>query len=210
MTDIRLLVFARAPEEGSIKTRLIPALGKAGAAALYRHLLENQLRQVAGDLHIELWCTPDTGHPHFAAVAARHGLTLHAQRGETLGERMHHALADALQRSDGALLIGSDLPTMDHAVLQDARDALQHNDVVLVPAEDGGYGLIGLRQADSLLFEDIPWGTAQVLEATRARLRRRNVRWAELPPVWDVDRPEDLLRLRRLPGWDAVLDGLVK
>jgi hypothetical protein len=107
-------------------------------------------------------------------------------------------------------LIGSDLPTLDHAVLQDARDALQHNDVVLVPAEDGGYGLIGLRQADSLLFEDIPWGTAQVLEATRARLRRRNMRWAELPPVWDVDRPEDLLRLRRLPGWDALLDGLVK
>lgn len=210
MTDVRLLVFARAPVAGAVKTRLIPALGMEGAATLHRHLLEHQLRQIGGELRVELWCTPDTLHPFFAAMAAHHGVTLHTQRGDTLGERMHHALSDALQRSDGALLIGSDLPTMDRSVLQDAHDALRRNDVVLAPTEDGGYGLIGLHQADRLLFEDIPWSTAQVMDATRARLRQRNARWAELPPVWDVDRPEDLLRLRRLPGWDTLLDGLVK
>lgn len=210
MTHTRLLVFTRAPVVGVTKTRLIPALGSEGAAALQRQLLEHQLEQVAGELNIELWCTPDIHHPFFAAMAARHHITLHAQHGDSLGDRMHHALTDALQRSDSVLLIGSDLPTVNRAMLQDAHDALRHNDVVLIPTEDGGYGLIGLNQADHLLFEDIPWSTGQVLEATRARLRRRNARWAELPPVWDVDRPEDLPRLRSLPGWDTVLDGLVK
>ncbi len=208
--DTRLLVFARAPVAGAAKTRLIPALGSAGAAALHRHLVEHQLRQAAGTLTVELWCAPDTSHPFFSTLAQRHDITLHRQCGDGLGERMHHALGDALQRSDGALLIGSDLPTIDQTLLTMACRALQHDAVVLLPTDDGGYGLIGVRRVDDWLFEDIPWGTDQVLAATRARLQRHGVHWTELPPAWDVDRPEDLPRLRQLPGWDRIVDELLK
>jgi hypothetical protein len=210
MSEIRLLVFARAPVAGSVKTRLIPALGDDGAAALHRHLLAHQLQQTRGAMPIELWCTPDSCDPFFQALAEQHGASLHTQQGGDLGERMHHALADALHRSDGAVLIGSDIPLIDAAVLHAARGALRQNAAVLLPTDDGGYGLIGLRRADHRLFDGVAWGTPQVMEATRARLRLCKVHWAELPTLWDVDRPDDLARLRRLPGWDSLVAELLK
>ncbi|MBU0498606.1 MAG: TIGR04283 family arsenosugar biosynthesis glycosyltransferase [Gammaproteobacteria bacterium] len=193
-TTKRLLVFAKAPEPGRVKTRLIPALGGEGAARLHHRLLERTLAEATGlpDVETELW-SPDPGHPVIVELAAAQGAGVREQRGRDLGERMGHALARGLAGASRAVLIGSDCPNMDRAYLMQAFAALEEAPVVLGPALDGGYVLIGLREAcPPGLFRDIPWGSAQVLEISRARLRESGLAWIELPPQRDLDRPEDL------------------
>ena len=104
----------------------------------------------------------------------------------------------ALRRHPGAILIGSDCPALRPADLRAAARALRGNaDAVLSPAEDGGYALIGVRRAARGLFQGVEWGSARVLAQTRLRLKRLRWRWRELRTVWDVDRPEDVARLRK-------------
>jgi hypothetical protein len=193
----RLLVFARAPVPGLVKTRLIPALGAAAAAALYGRLLERTLATacVVAPGQVELWCTPDTGAPAFAAAAERWGVSLHPQPPGDLGVRMHTALAAALDRGARALLVGCDCPALTADDLEQAFAALDADDVVLGPAADGGYVLVGARRLSPLLFMGIDWGGPRVLRQTRARLVALGWRWHELRTLWDVDRPEDLARL---------------
>ena len=195
-----ILVFAKAPVAGEVKTRLIPALGAEGAAVLYRRLSEVALHAAcaAAPGSVELWCAPDAAHPAFAAMAEQHAVMLHVQVGADLGERMANAIADALTRSECALLIGSDIAVMNAAILGDALVRLQDDaDVVVVPAEDGGYVLIGLRRAAPELFRDMVWSSPNVMAATRQRARMANLRLFELPALWDVDNPSELQRLRR-------------
>ncbi len=196
------MIFAKAPTPGRVKTRLIPALGESGAAELQRRLIERTLRvAVAAGLGApELWCAPDPDDPFFAACAKRYGISLRAQGEGDLGMRMARALESALADGSPGLLIGCDCPALTSAYLREAAAALAGgNDAVFGPAEDGGYVLIGLaRSQRAELFEDIAWGTASVMQETRTRLARGNWRWRELPLLWDVDRPEDLRRLRQL------------
>jgi hypothetical protein len=198
----RIMVFAKAPAPGEVKTRLIPALGAAGAARLQQQLIERTLRTAAaaGLGTPELWCTPGPQDPFFAACAERHSVGLQAQREGDLGMRMAHALDSALAAGSAALLIGCDCPALTPAVLRDAAAALAGgNDAVFGPAEDGGYVLVGLARGPAApLFEGVAWGTATVMQETRVRLAGGRWRWRELTPLWDVDRPEDLERLARL------------
>ncbi len=200
--NCRIMIFAKAPTPGAVKTRLIPALGENGAAALQRQLIARTLRTAvaAGLGTLELWCAPGPGDPFFAACAKRHGLGLQAQGEGNLGMRMARALESALAAGSPGLLIGCDCPALTPAYLREAAAALAGgNDAVLGPAEDGGYVLIGLARSPAVqLFEDIAWGTATVMQETRTRLARGHWRWRELAPLWDVDRPEDLWRLRQL------------
>jgi rSAM/selenodomain-associated transferase 1 len=196
----RVIVFARAPRPGKAKTRLIPALGKAGAAALHRRLVMHSLDAAtsAGLGPVELWCTPDTSHPFFRECRRRLGVGLHAQGEGDLGARMLRAFESALARSQGAILVGSDIPTLSAPYLRDADQALARgDDAVIGPAGDGGYVLIGLSRCDPELFRDIPWGGPEVLAETRKRIAALSWRSSELPILWDVDRPKDL---ERLPG----------
>jgi uncharacterized protein len=197
-TVCRVVVFARAPTPGEAKTRLIPALGRAGAAALHRRLVRHSLR-AAADARIgpvELWCTPDTTDPFFRECERSFGVSLHAQGGGDLGARMQRALESALARSRHAILAGSDVPALSAQYFRDADQALvQGDDVVIGPAEDGGYVLIGLSRCDPELFRGIPWGGSQALAETRRRIAALGWRVIELPALWDVDRPEDLERL---------------
>ena len=198
--DTAILVFARAPVAGATKTRLIPLLGAAGAAALHARLVTHALStaRTAAPARLELWCAPDAAHPFLQSAAAAHGATLHVQQGDTLGDRMAHAIADALQRSTYALCIGTDCPELQAQHLHNAAAALNHgNDAVFVPTEDGGYALVGLAFAQRQLFYNMDWGGPQVMAQTRTRLRGFNLRWQELDTLWDVDRPEDVLRLQR-------------
>jgi len=204
-----ILVFARAPVPGRTKTRLIPALGEEGAArlhgALVRHALEVAAR--AAPQRLELWGAGEDPQGQLATLAAENGAELYWQPAGDLGARMRGALDAAVTRHGAALVIGSDCPWLDAGALREAQTALDHNDAVLGPADDGGYVLIGMRRVDAALFEEIPWGTDRVLEITRARLVSLNWRWHELPARSDVDRPSDLARLRELGApWSALAE----
>lgn len=193
-----LIVFAKAPAAGLAKTRLIPALGSAGAAALAEQLLEHAMRSAAAARfdHLELCVTPDAGHPVFRRLAAgQDRLALSPQGEGDLGARMDRALTRALETHDAAILIGTDAPALDGRRLADAREALVGNDAVFVPALDGGYALVGLARPTPSLFSGIAWSTAQVMAQTRGRAKAAGLRWLELEPVADIDEPEDLVHL---------------
>jgi rSAM/selenodomain-associated transferase 1 len=198
----RIMVFAKAPTPGEVKTRLVPALGEAAAAQLHRQLVERTLfTALAARLGpVELWCAPGTNDAFFAACARQHGVSLRAQGEGDVGMRMGRALELALVDGSPALLIGSDCPALTAEYLREAAAALAGgNDAVVGPAEDGGYVLVGLARSPSVqLFENIAWGTAAVMQQTRARLARLDWRWRELATLWDLDRPEDLPRLHQL------------
>ncbi len=196
--NCRIAVFARAPEPGKVKTRLIPALGAEGAAALHRRLVRHSLRaaQEAELGPVELWCAPDARHAFFLECARDFGASLHSQGDGDLGERMRRAVEAALSRAARVILVGSDIPALSSRYVRDAERALRDNhDAVIGPAEDGGYVLIGLARSDAELFRGIPWGGPEVLKETRLRIAALGWRGLELPALWDADRPEDLERL---------------
>lgn len=202
----RILVFAKTPVPGRVKSRLWPAFGARGAAGVYRRLLAHTLATaVSADLGpVELWLAPGRGHPGTTALARRHGASVRAQPPGDLGRRMHRALRDAVGRGAPALLIGGDCAALTREDLRAAARALaEGSDVVLVPAEDGGYVLIGARRAPAWLFQGVSWSTPAVMAQTRLRLRRLGLRWRALPRSWDVDRPADLRRLRLRRGIDV-------
>ena len=207
-TDASVLIFARAPVAGNVKTRLIPLLGEDGAAALYRTLVERALSVARGSAvgPVELWCTPTTDDDFFLSCSDRFDVVLHPQGDGDLGARMLNAFEDALTRSRHVLLTGSDCPSLTPSDLRAAARALREgHDAAFGPAEDGGYVLVGLSQAMPALFDAITWGTATVMEETRQRLRNLGWHWHELPKHWDVDRPQDYQRLAR-EGLLSVLD----
>lgn len=194
------MVFAKAPVAGAAKTRLIPLLGAEGAALLHGRLIHRALataRAAAPD-ELALWCAPDSAHPLLQSAARQYAAKLCVQNGTDLGARMDHALSITLQTASHVICIGADCPALSARDLQEAAAALQSgNDAVFVPAEDGGYALIGLSQPLPQLFKDISWGESTVMAQTRDRLREYGLRWHELKTLWDVDRPEDYQRLLR-------------
>jgi hypothetical protein len=195
-----LIVFARAPEPGRVKTRLAPLLGEAGAARLHARLVEQTLKTaLASEIGgVDLYCSPGVKNGFFRKNKKRFGVGLRAQGRGDLGERMYRAFKSALRSSPYVVLIGSDCPVLRPADLRAAVRALREGaDAVLLPAEDGGYALIGLRRLSRRLFDGIAWSTPQVLAQTRRGLRRLGWRWQELRTVWDVDRPEDVARLKK-------------
>lgn len=195
-----IMVFAKAPIAGTAKTRLIPLLGAEGAAALHGRLIERALATAgaAAADRLTLWCAPDAAHPLLQSAARRYGAALQIQCGADLGARMAQAFATTLREAGYAICIGADCPLLTVQHLRDAVAALRAgNDAVFVPAEDGGYALIGLALAAPQLFAGINWGSATVMAQTRERLRENNLRWHELKTLWDVDRPEDYLRLQQ-------------
>jgi rSAM/selenodomain-associated transferase 1 len=199
--SMAIAVFSKAPRAGEAKTRLIPALGAAGAARLQRRLCLRTLDLAcrAANGRVTLWAAPDHRQRFFRAVQAQHGIELRSQAGSDLGERMANAF---VAHAGPLLLIGSDCPALTAAHLAAAATALHDgHDAVFIPAEDGGYVLVGLRRPQPRLFEGIAWGSDQVMAQTRERLMALGLRWLEPATLWDVDRPEDLLRLTGLEGF---------
>lgn len=191
-------VVAKAPVPGLTKTRLIPLLGAAGAARAQRGFALQTLATVraASTGPLTLWCAPDTGHRFFRALHQRHGVVCRPQPAGHLGQRMAAAMAAhfVAQPAMPWLVVGTDCPALTPAHLQQAADALQTHDAVLIPAEDGGYVLLGLRRPLAGVFERIDWSTQRVLAQTRERFREAGARWTELPTLWDVDEPVDWQR----------------
>ena len=197
-----VLVFARAPNPGEAKTRLIPALGPDGAALLQQRMTERALATACAAAvgPVALWCSPSTGHSFFAACRARFGVSLQTQCGATLGERLQHAHDESLRSQPRLLVMGTDCPILSPGKLRVAAAALGKHDAVVIPAEDGGYVLLGLARPCRAAFEAIDWGSARVLAQTLERLAQAGLSYRLLQPLWDVDRPGDLARLAsRLP-----------
>ena len=200
--DTVVIVFARAPVAGRVKTRL--KLGAAAALRLHTQLIEKAVR-TAG----EAGCGPVELH-----VTARHrlfrslGVAVRLQRGHDLGERMHNALRNALRRYRRAILIGADVPALAPADLQRAARLLEGSaDIVLAPTEDGGYALIGARRVSLKIFAGVQWGSGDVLAQTLRNVAKATLHYRLLRTVWDVDRPEDLARLRSRPLSSAFRRG---
>ncbi len=199
-----VIVFAKAPVPGLAKTRLVPALGDAGAAAVAeRLLLQATAAAVAAQLGpVELCVTPDTRHDIFQALANQHGVSLEVQGEGDLGARMHRALQRQLQQHGHVLLMGADAPALDAALLREAAAHLNQHDAVFVPALDGGYALVGLCRPQPGLFAGMTWSTDRVMQDTRKHAHAAGLRWAETAAVADIDVPADLHHLP--PGWLAL------
>jgi hypothetical protein len=198
--SVGLAILARAPEPGRAKTRLIPALGAETAARLQGWMLRRAVDTAlqAGVGPVSLWCEGADDHPAMRECRERDGLDFRRQSPGDLGARMLEALRGAAPALEaGAMVIGTDCPVLSVDHLRAAAAALATVDAVLVPAEDGGYVLIGMRRPVAAAFRDIAWGGPEVLAQTRRQLSALGWRVAEFPTLWDVDRAEDVERLRR-------------
>lgn len=192
--------MTRAPVEGQVKTRLIPALGETSATELHRRMIEHAVNNgIAAEFtDIELHCSPDIHHPFFQYLAAEYDITLVNQQGHDLGQRMFHALSSSLKQDRPCLLIGTDCPVIDRPYLQLAADSLETAaDVVLGPAEDGGYVLIGVKYCTDAIFCEIDWSTERVLEQTLDKLDQSNLNYRLIDTLWDIDRADDYQRLQQ-------------
>jgi uncharacterized protein len=192
-----VIVMAKAPVAGYAKTRLIPALGAEGAARLAHQLLDHAITQAQAAAlgMVELCCAPDQHHAAFASLFAKPSLAWADQGDGDLGQRMASAFARRLGPGERALMIGTDAPALNATMLQQAATALDEFDAVFVPALDGGYALIGLRQNAPALFERMTWSVPSVMQETRLRLAAEGLSWFELPPVADIDEPADLVHV---------------
>lgn len=210
MKPCAVIVFAKAPQAGYAKTRLIAALGAQGAAQLAERLLNAALdHAVAADIGpVQLCVTPDRTHPAFVAAARRGSVIVTEQGDGELGERMERAFDRVLRRHRHALLIGTDAPQLDAPYLRAAAAALDQAQAVFGPAADGGYALVGLQHRAPGLFTGMCWSHDQVMAHTRERLAALGLSHVELPTVHDIDAPADLAHIP--PQWLHSMPGIAQ
>ncbi len=235
--DSALIIFAKAPIPGQVKTRLCPPLSPDEAASLHGSFVLDILEKTRGGAsqkfdvrsstlkdkkgqtsNLEprtsglfdrfLACIPSPDHVFFKILEERHGVRLIAQAGADLGARMARALADIFaQGYRRALVIGTDLPTLPGSVIGEALTLLDTHDLVLGPAQDGGYYLIGLRKPAPELFAGIPWSTGRVLALTQTKASAAGLKTALLPIRRDIDTIDDLKALIDESGLEAIGKG---
>lgn len=197
-----LMQFAKWPEAGRVKTRLIPALGVAGALDAHLTLTRTVLSNLCGSgFSVQFWwdrnleSVPPEAKSIVCTIEQRN-LEQKIQNGANLGERMLNALSAGLECHSMALIIGSDCPSVEPGYVHQAVAALQEYDVVLGPSDDGGYVLIGARRVVPHMLDNIAWGTEGVLDQTCERLKALGLSVGLLEPRWDVDEPEDWARFQ--------------
>lgn len=201
MSAVRIIIFAKAPQAGRAKTRLIPALGGEGAARLAQRMLQATLAtaQAAALGPLQLCLSPLPGDPAWTEFDWPAGVELRDQGDGDLGQRMARAVEAGVQLGLPVLLIGTDCPQLTPQLLRQAAEGLVRHDSVLFPASDGGYVLLGLRQSHPRVFAEIAWSSASVASSTRERLAELGWSLFEGPVLDDIDCPEDLLKLPA--GW---------
>jgi len=190
-------LFVKSPRLGCVKTRLEPTIGSARCLDLHKAMAYDLTDRLGHDSTFDLtiFHTPDTDASEMRRWLGN-DLIYYPQIGDNLGQRMQHALDQMLSAGyDKAAVIGSDIPELDADVVREAFRHLDRCDVVLGPTPDGGYYLIGLKDAYPVLFTNIPWSTDRVLEITMKEVRRARLQFALLTEISDVDTPDDLSAL---------------
>ena len=204
MKSVRIVIMAKAPLAGYAKTRLIPALGSEGAAALAHrmllHTVETAISAQLGPVEICAAPSPDAvvwqmlKPEQFASK-----LAWTAQGEGDLGEKMARVAKRVTAQGEALILIGTDCPAITCEHLQTAAATLLASDAVMIPTTDGGYALLALKQGHPTLFADIAWSTEAVAATTRARLNELGWHLTQMPPLHDIDTPDDLRWLP--PAW---------
>jgi hypothetical protein len=195
----RLLVFARLPERGAVKTRLAAEIGDDRALAVYSAMLRDALASIGesnDDTEVEVMWAPTAGADGDSLVSAFGNRSLAMQTGESLGDRLSMAFSERFffHRTETIVAVGVDDPTIPRPLIDAAFELLESCDWVLGPARDGGYYLIGCRGPayDNEAFQDIAWGTSSVFSSTIAKIRDWQRNLAVLPMRSDIDTAEDL------------------
>ena len=199
-TDTLIIIFAKFPARGMAKTRLQPALGLEGASLIAKQLLLHSVEQaLATGLSVELCVSPAPTDLCWQTLGLPESLQWSAQADSDLGLRMLAGSRQALNTFKQVVLIGTDCPGLTPVCIQEAVQQLEQSDTVMIPASDGGYVLLGFKQADVSLFSDIEWSTASVAAVTRQRIAALDWKLVLLDPLHDIDEPIDL---KHLPvGW---------
>ena len=201
MTKRALVVYAKAPIPGTVKTRMCPPLTLEEATALHSSFVMDAVertKKVMGQSKADrfLACDPDMKHPFFTALRSHHGIKLLQQRGKDLGERMGGTIRELFGRGYASVMItGCDIPTLPAEEISQAFSVLDTHDCVLGPCPDGGYYLIGLRCPCTTLFSDIPWGTSAVFNLTKEKAAALNLQLGLTTSWADIDTPNDLTTL---------------
>jgi len=194
MRQPELILFARPPIAGLVKTRLQPEYSPERAAEIAAYMIRATVELAVsawpGDVALHAW--PDTDHPLFRELAREFNIRLAPQTGGDLGARMLGALREGVERHGGAAVMGCDVPHCAWDVLDQANDWLARGKNVLGPAEDGGYYLVGVHEARSELFENMPWGSNQVLSMTLTRAETIGMEFELLAKLRDIDTARDL------------------
>jgi len=206
----RILVFCKAPIPGACKTRLAKSYGARGAAKISRQLFFNTTSKLLdqSDFEVELCCSPVTSHPDFLSIRREHfsilrnlngnNLNFSLQQSEDLGRRMYHAASRVLNTRSYVVIIGTDCPAMKMSYIKQAFSKLyEGNDIVIGPATDGGYVLLGLRIAEIRLFQNIDWGSNKVLQQTLRNCRQLKIEPQLLTPLDDIDYAADWIKWKR-------------
>lgn len=203
--DGRILVFAKTPIAGQVKTRLAADIGARAALDVYKRLLESTLETVFSCKlsPVELWLDTATQTDWLRELMTQYPVVVRLQSEGDLGARMANAMSETLQEADFCVLIGADCPLIDSDYLEKACTALKNGtEIVIGPAEDGGYVLVGMTSDKPELFSSIDWSTAAVMQQTRQVINVQNWRHQELSILWDIDRSEDWRR------WTSMLESM--
>lgn len=191
MTKTVIQLFARPPLKGKVKTRLSAKVGAENALSIYRHCLDFNLSLLRNcGFDYQIWLSEEPEKEWFP------GENVKVQQGRNLGERMLFSMSSELQqtcRYDRVILIGSDCLDLTQSLLNQVETELDHNDLVIIPASDGGYVLIAARESiNPRLFDDISWGSHKVMKQTQQRVMQSGIRASILNPLRDIDRIDDL------------------
>lgn len=196
------MIFCKAPIAGQVKTRLIPSMGEDAACTLHQALANKRIvdcltTEVTSLADVELWCASELNHPFFEKFDVEKKL----QDGVDLGQRMANAFQSG---GKPGILIGTDCPNLTVDYLCDAIKKLPEYEAIIGPAEDGGYGLIGMNKPDNSVFQGVEWGSSEVCAETCKVFNASYDNWGLLPLLWDVDREEDVLRYHQLVASDNL------
>lgn len=204
--ETAVLLMAKQPQAGRTKTRLCPPLSPQQAADLYEALLKDTLALVSSlsGIQLAIAVSPAGAVGYFQGICPLGTLLLPVE-GETIGVCLEKGIGALLERGfQKVLALNTDGPSLPGEYLSQAVALLDGHDLVLGPGEDGGYYLVGMKQPQAAIFQDIPWSTSEVLERTLRQARAAGLRTALTPPWYDVDTPADLQRLQAeldsLPG----------